>query len=253
MDRKKPTIITIASIKGGVGKSTSSIILSTLLSQKYKVLLIDMDTQASTTSYYFNAIVEQNKFNIVSKNIYRVLKGTLNINKAIATIDKNLDLIPSYLSLHLFNKEAINFKELKLNEALNFLDIKYDYVILDTNPSLDFTLTNALVVSNSILIPMTAEKWAVESLQILEFYIRELKLKIPTFIFITKFKRNNSHKFLLENLQLKKNFLGFISEREDLNKKIAENNIFDFKRDYMKEYQSLLDLLLEKTEFKNEI
>ncbi|AMR76088.1 ParA family protein (plasmid) [Borrelia hermsii] len=252
MDRKKPKIITIASIKGGVGKSTSSIIFATLLSQKHKVLLIDMDTQASTTSYFYG-IFEQNNFNIVSKNIYRVLKGTVSINKAIATIDKNLDLIPSYLSLHLFNKEAISFKELKLNEALTFLKVRYDFIVLDTNPSLDFTLVNALVVSDYILIPMTAEKWAVESLQILEFYIRELKLKVPTFIFITKFKKNNSHKFLLENLQSKNNFLGIVSEREDLNKKIAENNIFDLKKDYIKEYQGVLELLLERTGFKNEI
>ncbi len=53
MDTKKPKIITIASIKGGVGKSTSAIILSTLLAKDNKVLLIDMDTQASTTSYFY--------------------------------------------------------------------------------------------------------------------------------------------------------------------------------------------------------
>ncbi len=52
MDFKKSKIITIANIKGGVGKSTSSIIFSILLAQKYKVLLIDMDTQASITSYF---------------------------------------------------------------------------------------------------------------------------------------------------------------------------------------------------------
>ncbi|MBW6186785.1 ParA family protein, partial [Pseudomonas aeruginosa] len=235
MDRKKPKVITIASIKGGVGKSTSAIIFAILLSKKHKVLLIDMDTQASTTSYFYE-IFEQNNFNIVSRNIYRVLKGSININKSIVAVDKNLDLLPSYLSLHLFNKEVINFKELKLNEALTFLKIKYDFIILDTNPSLDYTLTNALVVSDYAIIPMTAEKWAVESLQILEFYIKDLKLKIPTFIFITKFKKNNSHKFLLENLQLKNNFLGSISEREDLNKKIAENNILDLNKDYIKEY-----------------
>ncbi len=56
MDNKKPKIITIASIKGGVGKSTSAIIFATLLAQKYKVLLIDIDTQASTTSYYYDDI-----------------------------------------------------------------------------------------------------------------------------------------------------------------------------------------------------
>ncbi|EEF84069.1 ParA family protein, partial [Borreliella spielmanii] len=106
MDTKKPKIITIASIKGGVGKSTSAIIFATLLAQKYKVLLIDIDTQASTTSYFYKEITKQN-INIVSKNIYRVLKEKLDINDAIVNIKDNLDLIPSYLSLHKFSSEFI--------------------------------------------------------------------------------------------------------------------------------------------------
>ncbi|WP_210372340.1 ParA family protein, partial [Borreliella garinii] len=74
MDFKKSKIITIANIKGGVGKSTSSIIFSILLAQKYKVLLIDMDTQASITSYFNKKIIE-NKFDLLKKNIYGVLKS----------------------------------------------------------------------------------------------------------------------------------------------------------------------------------
>ncbi|AHH11423.1 ATPase, para family protein (plasmid) [Borrelia coriaceae ATCC 43381] len=59
MDREKPKVITVASIKGGVGKSTSAIVLATLLAKEYKVLLIDMDTQASTTSYFYEKIKDQ--------------------------------------------------------------------------------------------------------------------------------------------------------------------------------------------------
>ncbi len=73
MDNKKPKIITIASIKGGVGKSTSAIIMATLLAKEQKVLLIDMDTQASTTSYFYKEILNQN-IDIVKINVYRVLK-----------------------------------------------------------------------------------------------------------------------------------------------------------------------------------
>lgn len=60
MDRKRTKVITIASIKGGVGKSTSAIIFATILSKEYKVLLIDMDTQASTTSYFYEKLKENN-------------------------------------------------------------------------------------------------------------------------------------------------------------------------------------------------
>ncbi len=58
MDKENTKIITIGSIKGGVGKSTSAIIFSTLLSKKYKVLLIDADPQVSTTSYFSDLLEE---------------------------------------------------------------------------------------------------------------------------------------------------------------------------------------------------
>ncbi|WP_210372585.1 ParA family protein, partial [Borreliella garinii] len=105
MDTKKPKIITIASIKGGVGKSTSAIILSTLLAKDNKVLLIDMDTQASTTSYFYKKISNQN-IDIHNINVYRVLKEKLDINDAIVNIKENLDLIPSYLTLNKFLSES---------------------------------------------------------------------------------------------------------------------------------------------------
>ncbi|AHH09047.1 ParA family protein (plasmid) [Borrelia anserina] len=73
MDRKKPKTITIASIKGGVGKSTSAILFSTIISKKSKVLLIDMDAQASFTSY-FNEYLEKSQINLESTNIYEILR-----------------------------------------------------------------------------------------------------------------------------------------------------------------------------------
>ncbi|WP_029357235.1 ParA family protein [Borreliella burgdorferi] len=247
MDNKKPKIITIASIKGGVGKSTSAIIFANLLAQKYKVLLIDIDTQASTTSYFYKEIASQ-KINIVSKNIYRVLKEKLDINNAIINIKDNLDLIPSYLSLHKFSSEFIPLKELRLKDNLIFLKQDYDYIIIDTNPSLDFTLSNALMTSNCIIVPMTAEKWAVESLELLEFYIKKLRIKIGIFILITRFKKNNTHKELLKHVRSKKGFLGIVHEREDLNRKITGNDEFDMTKDYIEEYKEAVSKFFDMYE-----
>ncbi|WP_210382555.1 ParA family protein, partial [Borreliella garinii] len=77
------------------------------------------------------------------------------------------------LSVHNFNQEAIPFKELRLKKKLESIQDIYDYIIIDTPPSLDFSLTNALVSSQYVLVPITAEKWSVESLDLLEFYSRK--------------------------------------------------------------------------------
>ncbi|ACH93798.1 ParA family protein [Borrelia duttonii] len=245
MDKKKSKVITIASIKGGVGKSTTSLIFATLLAQKNRVLLIDIDTQASVTSYFFMQIEKQN-LDLKSINIYEVLKNNLDINNSIINVDNNLDLIPSYLSLHKFNKEAITFKEIKLQKQLFNLKLEYDYIIIDTNPSLDYTLTNALVVSDYIIVPMTAEKWAVESLELLNFSVEDLAIEIPIFVIITRFKKNNTHKELFSLLKKNSNFLGLVSEREDLNKKIAKNDIFNLSKDYILEYEGILNEFLSR-------
>ncbi|UPA12676.1 MULTISPECIES: ParA family protein [Borrelia] len=245
MDTKETKVITVASIKGGVGKSTTSLIFATLLSQSFKVLIIDIDTQASTTSYYFK-IIKECGIDLFNRNIYEVLISNLHIDNAIVNISSNLDLIPSYLTLHKFNSEAIPYKEFRLKEQLKLLGFEYDYIILDTNPSLDFTLTNALVCSNYIIVPITAEKWAVESLDLFNFFIEKLSIKAPIYLLNTKFKKNNTHKELLNILKENDNFLGTISEREDLNRKIARNDVFDLSKDYIREYQDTLLTLMNK-------
>ncbi|AHH04507.1 Atpase, para family protein (plasmid) [Borrelia nietonii YOR] len=250
MDRKKPKIITLASIKGGVGKSTSAIILATLLAKEYKVLLIDMDTQASTTSYFYEKVTTQS-IDLRRKNICEVIKNNLDIIESIVYISNNLDLIPSYLTLHTLNGEFYcrnrhSFIELKLSRELKKLKTNYDYILIDTNPSLDFTLTCALCATDYLIVPMTSEKWTLESYDLLEFFIRELKRLIPIFFIITRFKKNNTHKELLEHLQSRKGFLGLVNEREDLNRKIARNDTFDLTKDYIEEYKKILDSLFIK-------
>ncbi|WP_024653029.1 ParA family protein [Borrelia persica] len=250
MGRKKPKIVTIASIKGGVGKSTTSLLFSVLLARRYKVLLIDMDTQASVTSYFFNKIKEKN-IDLINNNISEVLKGILEISDSILNIENNLDLIPSYLTLHKLNEDfycANRHKaiDLKLKIELRRLKINYDYILIDTNPSLDFTLKCALNSTDYVIVPMTAEKWTLESYELLDFFIKKLDKMIPIFFVITRFKKNHTHKKLLEIIQKKSNFLGIVSERESLNRKIASNSNFDLRSDYVMEYSQVLNNLLSQ-------
>ncbi|WP_024653056.1 ParA family protein [Borrelia persica] len=247
MDSKKTKIMTLASIKGGVGKSTSSIIFAILLSQKYKVLLIDMDPQASVTSY-FSDILEGQDVNIKEKNIYEVLIDKININLSIFRINDNLNLLPSHLYLYLFYDDNMPFKETRLEDSLKLLVDSYDYIIIDTSPSLGIILTNVLVVTNYIIVPIAAQKWAIESLQLLEFALKRLRLQVPIFPMVTNFKKNNSYKYLLDIISRDCNFLGMISEREDLNRRIAQNNIFDLSKDYIREYQTALEKFFQLSE-----
>ncbi|AHH07904.1 Atpase, para family protein (plasmid) [Borrelia crocidurae DOU] len=249
MDSKKAKVITIASIKGGVGKSTSAIILSNILSSNYKVLLIDMDDQSSITSYYSDELENQN-IEVFKINIGEVIKNNLDISQTIVNIDNNLDLIPSCINIDDLNMDFYCenrhlFIEGILKSKLNSIITNYDYIIIDTNPKRNFTLKASLIGSNCVISPMTAEKWAVEAFEVLREFVKEVA-GIPVFIVITRFKKNITHRTLLNIVKFQDEFLGVISEREDLNKRIGCNERFDFAKDYIDEYNKVLDLLLLK-------
>ncbi|QFP42596.1 ParA family protein (plasmid) [Borrelia miyamotoi] len=250
MDGKKARVVTIASIKGGVGKSTSSIILSNLLASKYRVLLIDMDDQASITSYYSDELEDKN-IEVFKINIGEVIRKDLEISKTIINIGNNLDLIPSCvnvddLNVDFYCENRHLFIEGMLKTKLSSVITNYDYIIIDTNPKRNFTLKISLISSNYVISPMTAEKWSVEAFEVLREFVKEVA-GIPVFIVITRFKKNITHKTLLNIVQSQDKFLGVISEREDLNKRIGCNEKFDFEKDYIAEYSEVLDLFLSKT------
>ncbi|MBI2870699.1 MAG: ParA family protein [Candidatus Omnitrophica bacterium] len=155
-------VITICNQKGGVGKTTTAINLSTYLAYAgQNVLLIDIDPQANATS---GLGFEKEK---VGQSIYQTLVGDLELKSAVRdTVVPNLSLIPSHPDLAGAEVELIYLekREFRLREKLRNLLSEYDLVFIDCPPSLSLLTVNAIVACDSVLIPLQCEYYALEGL-----------------------------------------------------------------------------------------
>lgn len=167
-------IISVFNNKGGVGKTTTAINISHLLADKdKKVLLIDMDPQANAT----NQLVQEINSN---HTIYDVLINNVDIVEAInTTVVSNLDVARSNLKLQRASNEMLldmsRPRENRLKRAIKQIEDKYDYIVIDCPPSADLLVQNALVASTDVLIPMKADMYSFEGLEILQELIQNAK------------------------------------------------------------------------------
>ncbi len=170
--------IAIANQKGGVGKTTTTVNLGAGLAiENYRVLMIDLDSQCNLTRTFLSPDLIQNTL----ANVLTDEKGErLPFPAAIyETHIENLDLAASHIRLARLEKSG-QFDDLfRLKEALDSLPSEYDFVLIDCPPSLGVIVTQALLASDRVLIPVAAEYYAFEGTQDLEETVKSVRRSNP--------------------------------------------------------------------------
>lgn len=247
-------IIVIGNQKGGVGKTTTATALTFALQMSgYRVLLIDTDPQCNASDTYAAKIEGES-------TLYDVLCENAPIEDAIQKTDMG-DIVPSDPLLAKAESVLVRTgKEFRLKKAIEPIRDSYDFIIMDTPPALGILSLNALTAADSILIPLTSDRYALQGLAQFRETMQEVReytnpdLKIEGFVFVKHNHRTLLSKDILQSMpkiaeQMKTKIFD-TTIRESIAAREAQamqKNIFDYspKSTTALDYLSLKDELLK--------
>lgn len=171
----KPKIITIASVKGGVGKTALTAGLADSLSRHGRTVAVDLDSQASLTDYFLR---DTPFTEIVNANSYQWLSQRKAPAECLHNAGLSLQIIPATLELQKISIEMAGEPTAILGYRKELQSLDADYILIDTPPSLGYQLSASLFVADVILTPITLDRWNFQGWQMLKSEVEKIAEKV---------------------------------------------------------------------------